>query len=148
MLVRVWIGGESKEERGRQRQRVVQADGKRYVRGNETEGDNWSSGDALRRWRVSYRGLGDLTLFSGLTLPHLDSLPQPPATSPRSTAFYLLLPFLPLLPLQPLSTPNARHGTLPGVLRCCLPRHPDVQFCITIRRALRKLPRNFSFPSR
>lgn len=49
---------------------------------------------------------------------------------------------------SPFPPQNGRHGTLPGVLRCCLPRHPDVQFCITIRRALRKLPRNFSFPSR
>lgn len=116
---------------------------------------------------MSYRGLEDPTLFSGLT-PSLIFRPRPPATHPASPAHpcrtycrlscllrhsgsfhpqrqtrhiarsVALLPRRAASPSPPLLPPHPPQPLFPPVLH--------VQFCITIRRALRKLPRNFSLP--
>lgn len=84
------------------------------------------------RWRVSYRGLGDPTLFSGLT-------PSLIFRSPPTTCNSPCLPTLSPRPVYPCRTycrlscllrhsdsfSNGKHGTLPGVLRCCLARRPS-----------------------
>lgn len=123
------------------------------------------------------RTRGPNPLFWTHTLAHLSlapdhlqlTLPAPRPVHPCRT--YCRLSCL-LRHSDSPSIPNGRHGTLPGVLRCCLAERrpsffplppslppstplsrsfrsrlvPHVQFCITIRRALRKLPRNFSLP--
>lgn len=92
---------------------------------------------------MSYRGLEDPTLFSGLT-PSL-IFRSTPLSPPLPDHLQLTLP-PPRLPLvvptaafpafygtPAPSIPNGRHGTLPGVLRCCL--------------AERSLPPPFPLPS-
>lgn len=81
---------------------------------------------------MSYRGLGDPTLFSGLT-------PSLIFRSPPTTCNSPCLPIPSPRPVYPCRTycrlscllrhsdsfSNGKHGTLPGVLRCCLARRPS-----------------------
>lgn len=120
------------------------------------------------------RTRGPNPLFWTHTLAHLSLAPNHlqlnPPTASRIPLSYLLPPFLPSTALRLLPSPTADTAHCP---ECCVvaspasplpspfPRpHPvawssrpfppalvlRVQFCITIRRALRKLPRNFSLP--
>lgn len=119
------------------------------------------------------RTRGPNPLFWTHTLAHLSLAPQPPATQPlaasrssRIPLSYLLPPFLPSTVLLPSPTADTAHcpeccvvaspaslfssSSRPRPVLCSFhrPSPPPlvlrVQFCITIRRALRKLPRNFS----
>ena len=131
--------GEREREREGGRGRVAQADGKRCPMREETR----RRGRQPEFWRCCTPAEGELprtrgpnplfwthtpassalSLSLSLSLSHhlfLLSSPQPPATvSPRSTAFYLLLPLLPFLP-PPASTPTPSPPT---------PRTPDTAHC-------------------
>lgn len=119
------------------------------------------------------RTRGPNPLFWTHTLAHLSLTPNHlqltlsphPFPAPRIPLSYLLPPFLPSTALRLLLQRQTRHiarsvALLPRQASLFSPAKPSfslslrppsptvlrVQFCITIRRALRKLPRNFSLP--
>lgn len=113
------------------------------------------------------RTRGPNPLFWTHTLAHLSLIPNHlqltlsphPFPAPRIPLSYLLPPFLPSTALRLLLQRQTRHiarsvALLPRQASLFTPpKFPPltptvlhVQFCITIRRALRKLPRNFSLP--
>lgn len=113
------------------------------------------------------RTRGPNPLFWTHTLAHLSLTPNHlqltlsphPFSAPRIPLSYLLPPFLPSTALRLLLQRQTRHiarsvALLPRQASPLSPAKPPplsptvlhVQFCITIRRALRKLPRNFSLP--
>lgn len=119
------------------------------------------------------RTRGPNPLFWTHTLAHLSLTPNHlqltlsphPFPAPRIPLSYLLPPFLPSTALRLLLQRQTRHiarsvALLPRQASLFSPAKPPfslslrppsptvlrVQFCITIRRALRKLPRNFSLP--
>lgn len=82
------------------------------------------------RWRVSYRGLGDPTLFSGLTPSLIFRSPPTTCNSPclpfpalRTPLSYLLPPFLPSTALRLLLSPTADTAHCP---ECCVVALPGV----------------------
>lgn len=119
------------------------------------------------------RTRGPNPLFWTHTLAHLSLTPQPPATHPVSpplprAPYTLVVPTAAFPAFYGTPTPSLTANTA-HCPECCVVASPSVpllpcetpfplspkppsptvlrvQFCITIRRALRKLPRNFSLP--
>lgn len=118
--------GRVRRERREEKERKREAENPRSERGRP---EFWR---CSLRWRVSYRGLGDPTLFSGLTpslifrsSPTTCNSPCLPTPSPRPVHPCRTYCRLSCLLRHSDSFSNGKHGTLPGVLRCCLARHPS-----------------------